>query len=394
MVRWEKEEESLDVHEALAMLVGPRKEARALRMRAVSFRSQGSTVRGYLHTPAERKKGKLPPVVVMAHGFSATQHMGLMDTARAICSRTGVAVLTFDHCGFGISDGERHLFCHWGQVCGYLDAVTYLRQAESAVVDVDKICLWGESLSSRLALVAAAVEPDHVKALILVTLPAGRKVTAWTERNKSSRRRLSAGPLQSIGQHDGASQALAAYLKRRTTDKAAQDKAAQANDTPSTSLASATGANALLSAGSRAARTKRTPSCESLQSAISISEIDIEALDSAEVQQLAEQPQEPAVEKGDAFHEMLKQCESMRASTARLDDVSLGPTGGAIVPPIEMRYAFRVVPADQLYSSETAAPHDRDDSAEGSASHQVGYNGTIRTAPSGTYPYLLRSLEG
>ena len=131
-----------------------------INIRDIAFRSQGNTLRGYLMLPAARAAdGRKPPAVVMSHGFSATQHMGLLDTARTFCQRTGCAAITFDHGGFGESDGDRHHFCLWVQACGYLDAVTYLRQAESEAIDIDRICFWGESLSSRLALVAAACDP-------------------------------------------------------------------------------------------------------------------------------------------------------------------------------------------------------------------------------------------
>ena len=144
--------------------------------REIRFRSQGVTIRGYLLLPAgSTTGGRGPPVLILSHGFSATQHMGLLDTARAISGRTGCAALTFDHAGFGESDGERHYFCHWTQATGYLDAVTYLRQVEAENVDVERICLWGESLSSRLALVASSVEP-LIKGLILVTPPCGRRI--------------------------------------------------------------------------------------------------------------------------------------------------------------------------------------------------------------------------
>ena len=100
--------------------------------REIRFRSQGVTIRGYLLLPAgSTTGGRGPPVLILSHGFSATQHMGLLDTARAISGRTGCAALTFDHAGFGESDGERHYFCHWTQATGYLDAVTYLRQVEA-----------------------------------------------------------------------------------------------------------------------------------------------------------------------------------------------------------------------------------------------------------------------
>jgi dienelactone hydrolase len=145
-----------------------------VRRRKLVFRSQAHKLHGYIFTPITLRRGPPPPVLILTTGFSATQHMGLLDTAMAICARTGVATMTYDHLGFGESEGERHQFSHWTQTVGYLDAITYLRQHEAHAVDLERICLWGESLSARLVLVVAAVEPQ-VKAVIAVTPPCGRK---------------------------------------------------------------------------------------------------------------------------------------------------------------------------------------------------------------------------
>lgn len=143
--------------------------------RSIAFRSQGATLRGYLIMPhgVAETNGVLPPVILLSHGFSTTQHMGLLHTARAICERSGCAAVTFDHAGFGESDGPRLMFSYWQQTCGYLDCITYLVQHQSAVVDVERIAVWGESASSRDAVVAGAVEP-RVKAILAVTPPCGR----------------------------------------------------------------------------------------------------------------------------------------------------------------------------------------------------------------------------
>ena len=50
---------------------------------------------------------------------------------------------------------------------------------EAEHVDTRRIAIWGESLSARLSLVAAAVEP-LVAAVILVTFPCGRRVEDWS----------------------------------------------------------------------------------------------------------------------------------------------------------------------------------------------------------------------
>ena len=139
----------------------------------ISFRSQGEELRGYLVKPTRFVPYKLP-VVIFAHGFSCTQHMGLLATARALCMRVGCAALTFDHAGFGQSDGRHRAICNWTMACGYLDAVTYLQQAHADNVDMDRVCVWGESMASRLAMVAASVLGDSILACICITPPCGR----------------------------------------------------------------------------------------------------------------------------------------------------------------------------------------------------------------------------
>ena len=170
------------VSRCLLLGSSPDKSVYEAQEKPIAFRSQGATLRGYLILPQNSGGifGRPPPVIVFSHGFSTTQHMGLVDTAKAISSRTGCAAVTFDHSGFGESDGPRLRFSYWTQTCGYLDLVTYLVQNESQHVDVDRIALWGESGSSRDAIVAGAVEP-RVRAIIAVTPPCGRGTIAGAE---------------------------------------------------------------------------------------------------------------------------------------------------------------------------------------------------------------------
>ena len=262
--------------------------------RGICFRSQGFTLRGYLIVPVGRPTTQLPPVVILSHGFSATQHMGLLDTARALCSRTGCAALTFDHGGFGESDGERHYFCHWSQATGYLDAVSYLMQAEAAVVDVARIVLWGDSLSARLALVAAAVEP-LVKAVILVTLPCGRQVSEWTPADPPPSAAAKTAPGACSSDPDEQSSVIAA-------------------------------AGTLAALPDRARRDR----CESGASTCS----DISSTSEAGMMHL--------MDHNSVFMQMKAQLTCMRARAARIDDLEHGTTGGATIPAIEETFTLKV----------------------------------------------------
>jgi hypothetical protein len=130
-----------------------------VRRRRVQFLSQHAILRGFLFLPPRIPASmSRPPVVILSHGFSCTQNMGLLDTAEALCTRTGCAALTFDHKGFGESGGPRHQFCRWSQAVAYLDAITFLAQVEAFHVDADRVVLWGESSSSRLVIPAGAMD--------------------------------------------------------------------------------------------------------------------------------------------------------------------------------------------------------------------------------------------
>ena len=120
--------------------------------RAVAFPSQGAMLRGrlYLHEHMRRH-----PCVVMAHGTSATIGMVADQYAEALFA-SGLAVLLYDHFGFGQSGGEpRHEINPWVQARGYADAVAYLRANDR--VDAGRIALWGDSYAGMLVLVSGAL---------------------------------------------------------------------------------------------------------------------------------------------------------------------------------------------------------------------------------------------
>jgi hypothetical protein len=139
--------------------------------RPIEFPSDGATVRGRLYLP-----GDLPaPVVVMAHGFSATIPMTLDRYAERFCER-GLAVLAFDHRGHGASDGNpRGEINVWVQARGYIDAIGFARG--SAEIGESTIALWSDSLGARVALGVAALD-DRVGALVCQVPALGDEVAA------------------------------------------------------------------------------------------------------------------------------------------------------------------------------------------------------------------------
>lgn len=104
----------------------------------------------------------------MAHGFSATKEM-VTDRYADVFTEAGVAVLLFDHRGFGESGGEPRLQINpWVQTRGYRDAISFATTLTE--VDPTRIGVWGDSFSSGAALVVAALD-DRIAALV-VQVPA------------------------------------------------------------------------------------------------------------------------------------------------------------------------------------------------------------------------------
>jgi hypothetical protein len=121
----------------------------------IEFQSQGATLRGFLLTPSDAKPPL--PVIILAHGTSATIQMVAIEYARAF-ARSGFAALIYDHRNFGSSDGEpRFEINPWVQCRGYLDAITFAENRRE--VDPSRIALWGDSYTGGQVVVVAACDP-------------------------------------------------------------------------------------------------------------------------------------------------------------------------------------------------------------------------------------------
>ena len=121
--------------------------------RDVTFESEGAEMSGWFYSPDTPPPW---PLIVMAHGFSATKQM-VTDKYAEVFTESGLAVLLYDHRGFGASGGEpRHQINPWLQSRGYRDAITFATTREN--VDSDRIAVWGDSFSSGAALVVAALD--------------------------------------------------------------------------------------------------------------------------------------------------------------------------------------------------------------------------------------------
>lgn len=127
--------------------------------RDVTFESEGAELSVWYYSPDTPPPW---PLVVMAHGFSATRDM-VADRYAEAFTEAGLAVLLYDHRGFGGSGGEpRQQINPWIQAREYRDAISFATTLEE--VDSARIAIWGDSLSGGVALVVAALD-DRVSVL-------------------------------------------------------------------------------------------------------------------------------------------------------------------------------------------------------------------------------------
>ncbi|CAN5571536.1 alpha/beta hydrolase [soil metagenome] len=127
--------------------------------RLIEFTSDGASLIGRLYLPDRQPA----PVVVMAHGFSATIPM-VLDRYAECFRRRGLAVFAFDHRGHGASGGEpRGEINPWVQALGYIDAIGAARSIADA--GSSPVALWSDSMSARVALGVAALD-DRIGALV------------------------------------------------------------------------------------------------------------------------------------------------------------------------------------------------------------------------------------
>lgn len=112
----------------------------------------GNTLRGWWY----RGEGTGRPVIVMAHGFSATKEMYLDDFGGYFADG-GFDVLVYDNRSLGDSDGPRPAELDpWQQISDYRDAITWISGQEG--IDSGRIGIWGSSYSGAHVLVVAALD--------------------------------------------------------------------------------------------------------------------------------------------------------------------------------------------------------------------------------------------
>lgn len=124
------------------------------------FYSQGIRCGATLYRPANVS---LPPIIVMAHGFGATQDGGLPAYANHFAEH-GLATLTFDYRHFGKSAGEpRQLLNVQKQIDDWHAAIEFVRSLKQ--IDSSRLALWGTSFAGGHVLTVAASE-HNLKAVV------------------------------------------------------------------------------------------------------------------------------------------------------------------------------------------------------------------------------------
>ena len=140
----------------------------------VTFHSGGEACAAWLYRP---ETAALAPLIVMAHGFSATRELRLDAYAERFCA-AGIGALVFDYRHFGASGGEpRQLLDISAQHADYRAALAHARTLDW--VDPTRLALFGSSFSGGHVLSVAARDPQ-IAAVIsqcpftdgLATLPA------------------------------------------------------------------------------------------------------------------------------------------------------------------------------------------------------------------------------
>ncbi len=118
----------------------------------IEFVANGTTLRGWLYKDPESSSAQ--PLVVMAHGFTATKEMTL-DRYAELFSAAGLAVLVFDHRNTGASDGlPRFEIDPVAQWRDYSHAITFGQSLKG--IDRERIGIWGTSFSGGQVLAVAA----------------------------------------------------------------------------------------------------------------------------------------------------------------------------------------------------------------------------------------------
>jgi hypothetical protein len=128
--------------------------SRTSARRDIEFEADGTTLRGWLYTPA--LEAQPYPTVVMAHGLTALKEHGLDRLAGAFAD-AGLASIVYDNRNLGASDGlPRYDVDPAAQMRDFSHAISFA--AGLSEVDSERVGIWGTSYTGGLVLIAAAID--------------------------------------------------------------------------------------------------------------------------------------------------------------------------------------------------------------------------------------------
>jgi fermentation-respiration switch protein FrsA (DUF1100 family) len=130
---------------------------------AVSFESNGETLRGWLYLPRIRQSGRKLPGIVTANAMTGIKGINLPDYCQ-LFAEAGFAAIAFDYRYWGESSGEpRYHLAPMEHREDIRSALTFL--SEQPEVDPDRIGGWGVSMGGGHMLFLATWEP-RFKAIV------------------------------------------------------------------------------------------------------------------------------------------------------------------------------------------------------------------------------------
>lgn len=129
------------------------------RVETIWIEAPGARLHAWYVTPSTEPPW---PTVVMSHGWGAVKEVNLDYTAAAF-AEAGLAVVVFDHPGFGASEGLRGDIDPQAQIGGYDAALSWVE--EQPRTDRDRLAIWGTSFSGGHVLEVAAAD-ERVRATV------------------------------------------------------------------------------------------------------------------------------------------------------------------------------------------------------------------------------------
>jgi len=129
----------------------------------VSFKSDGLTLAGVVHTPADLAPGSERPAFLVLHGFGTGKDGSTPEILANMLCDWGYVAMRFDFRGCGDSEGApARVYC-LDQVEDVKNAVTWF--AEQPFVDGERIAVIGHSFGAAVAVYSGGVD-ERIAAVI------------------------------------------------------------------------------------------------------------------------------------------------------------------------------------------------------------------------------------